>query len=69
MRCAGDFDFVLMLEAGADPDLSGFVPNCLTLVSRTDFAALFRVRATGAMLPARPPCIADHARHGLRLLL
>ena len=39
-----DFDFVLMLEAGADPDLSGFVPNCLILVSRTDFAALFRVR-------------------------
>ena len=39
-----DFDFVLMLEAGADPDLSGFVPKCLTLLSRTDFAALFRVR-------------------------
>jgi hypothetical protein len=39
-----DFDFVLMLEAGADPALSGFVPNCLTVVSRTDFAALFRVR-------------------------
>ena len=39
-----DFDFVLMLEAGADPDLSGFVPKYLTLVARTDFAALFRVR-------------------------
>jgi hypothetical protein len=39
-----DFDFVVMLEAGADPDLSGFVSNCLTLVLRTDFAALFRVR-------------------------
>jgi hypothetical protein len=39
-----DFDFVLMLEAGADPDLPGFVPKCLSLVSRTDFAALYRVR-------------------------
>ena len=44
--CAGlrDFDFVLMLEAGSDPDLSDFVPKCLSLVSQTDFAALFRVR-------------------------
>ena len=41
-----------MLEAGADPDLSGFVPNCLTLVSRTDFAALFRVR--GDAIPDDP---------------
>jgi hypothetical protein len=40
----GDFDFVLMLEAGADPNLSNFVSKRLTLVSRTDFAALFRVR-------------------------
>jgi hypothetical protein len=39
-----DFDFVLMLEAGADTDLAGFVPRCLDLVSHTDFAALFRVR-------------------------
>jgi hypothetical protein len=39
-----DFDFVLMLDAGADPDLSGFVPQCLELMSNTDFAALFRVR-------------------------
>jgi hypothetical protein len=39
-----DFDFVLMLEAGADPVLPGFVPNCLSLLSRTDFAALYRVR-------------------------
>jgi hypothetical protein len=39
-----DFDFVLVLEAGADADLPGFVPKYLELVSRTDFAALFRVR-------------------------
>jgi hypothetical protein len=38
-----DFDFVLMLEAGADPDLANFIPHCLALESRSDFAALFRV--------------------------
>ncbi len=38
-----DFDFVLMLEAGADPDLANFIPHCLVLQSRSDFAALFRV--------------------------
>lgn len=37
------FDYVLMLEAGADPNLTGFLPRCLLLVARTDFAALFRV--------------------------
>jgi len=37
------FDFVLMLEADADPNLAGFVPRCLVLAARTDFAALFRV--------------------------
>jgi hypothetical protein len=47
----GDFDFVLMLEAGADHDLPEFVPGCLVLMSRTDFAALFRVLrgATGCV--------------------
>jgi hypothetical protein len=39
-----DFDFVLMLEAGADQNLTTFVPRCLVLQSRNDFAALFRVR-------------------------
>jgi hypothetical protein len=39
-----DFDYVLLLEAGADADPAGFVPRCLSLISRTDFAALFRVR-------------------------
>ncbi len=37
------FDYVLMLEAGADTNLTGFIPRCLLLVARTDFAALFRV--------------------------
>ncbi len=37
------FDYVLMLEAGADANLTGFIPRCLLLVARTDFAALFRV--------------------------
>jgi hypothetical protein len=43
-----DFDYVLMLEAGADSDLAGFVPQCLALMSRTDFAALFRVHRDAA---------------------
>ena len=38
-----DFDFVLMLETGADTAAANFVPRCLALVARTDFAALFRV--------------------------
>ena len=50
-----DFDFVLLLEDGADPDLAGFMPRCLALVSRTDFAALFRVRHDDAdCTPGRP---------------
>jgi hypothetical protein len=39
-----DFDFVLMLDAGADTDLAGFVPHILTLVAQTDYAALFQVK-------------------------
>lgn len=39
-----EFDFVLMLEAGADHNPDGFLPKCLALLSRTDFAALYRVR-------------------------
>jgi len=42
-----DFDFVLMLEAGADANLPGFVRKCLVLLSQTDFAALYRVRHEG----------------------
>jgi hypothetical protein len=48
-----NFDFVLMLEAGADHNADRFVPRCLTLLSRTDFAALYRVRhENGACLAA-----------------
>jgi hypothetical protein len=43
-----DFDFVLMLEAGADTDPARFVWRCLALVSHTDFAALYRVRHDSA---------------------
>ena len=43
-----DFDFVLMLEAGADADVANFLPGCLTLLSRTDFAALLRVQRDSA---------------------
>jgi hypothetical protein len=50
-----DFDFVLMLEAGADADLANFIPGYLDLQSRSDFAALFRVRrdASGCAVQAK----------------
>lgn len=45
----GGFDYVLMLEAGADPDLQGFVPACLRLLTRSDFAAVFEVTCRRAV--------------------
>jgi hypothetical protein len=48
-----DFDFVLMLEAGADTNLRGFVPKHLELISQTDFAALYRVRREPVRSPQR----------------
>jgi hypothetical protein len=52
------FDFVLMLGAGADPNLNSFLPRCLVLVSQSDFAALFRVShelpGCGLALQAQP---------------
>jgi hypothetical protein len=44
LRALCDFDFVLMLEAGADENPANFIPRYLALESRSDFAALFRVR-------------------------
>lgn len=38
-----DFDYVLMLEAGADPDLANLAPTCLHLKTNSDLAALFEV--------------------------
>jgi hypothetical protein len=38
------FDYVLLLEAGAEPGLSDFAADRLLLVARSDFAALFRIR-------------------------
>lgn len=38
------FDYVLVFAAGAEQDLSGFLPDRLTLLNHSDFAALFRVR-------------------------
>jgi hypothetical protein len=32
-----------MLEAGADTEPAKFIPRCVALVARTDFAALYRV--------------------------
>jgi hypothetical protein len=48
------FDFVLMLEAGADANLADFIPRCLDLVSRADFAALFKVRRETCPLVTGP---------------
>jgi hypothetical protein len=47
------FDYVLMLEAGADTDLANFVPQILSLESRSDFAALFRVLRRSPTCAAR----------------
>jgi hypothetical protein len=38
------FDYVLVLAAGADPDLATLRPDRLQLVAQTEFAALFRIR-------------------------
>jgi hypothetical protein len=54
------FDFVLMLEAGADHNPDGFVPKCVALLSRTDFAALYRVRHE------KGACVADQSNHNSR---
>jgi hypothetical protein len=48
-----DFDYVLMLEAGADANPRGFVPQYLEPMSQTDFAALFRVRREPIRSPQR----------------
>ena len=49
------FDFVLMQQAGADPNLAGFVPRCLTLVTQTEFVALFRVQRDAPACAGDPP--------------
>jgi hypothetical protein len=38
-----NFDYVLMLDAGGDPDLDHYLPGQLTLLTRSDMAALFKV--------------------------
>jgi hypothetical protein len=38
------YDYLLLLEAGAEPDLPHFAADRLELVARSDIAALFRVR-------------------------
>jgi hypothetical protein len=44
------YNYVLMLEAGGEPDLANFAADRLALVASSDMAALFRIRT-----PA-PPC-------------
>lgn len=38
------FDYVLLLEAGGEPDLSHFAADRLLLLAQSDMAALFRIR-------------------------
>jgi hypothetical protein len=38
------FDYVLVMAAGADPDLATLRPDRLELVANTEFAALFRIK-------------------------
>jgi hypothetical protein len=38
------FDYVLVMAAGADPDLAALRPDRLELIANTEFAALFRVK-------------------------
>jgi hypothetical protein len=47
-----NFDFVLVLDAGAAADLDHFLPDKLILLSRSKYAALFRVRKS--VSAARP---------------
>ena len=39
------FDYVLLLQAGADPDLAHLAADRLQLLARSDIAALFRIRS------------------------
>jgi hypothetical protein len=41
------YDYLLLLEAGGEPDFPHFAVDRLVLLTRTDFAALFRVRSIG----------------------
>jgi len=38
------YDYVLLLDAGAEPDLARFAADRLALVAQSDFVALYRVR-------------------------
>ncbi len=38
------FDYVLLLDAGGEPDLAHFAAGRLVLLTQSDFAALYRVR-------------------------
>ena len=41
------YDYLLLLEAGGEPDLLHFAVDRLVLIAQADFAALFRVGPTG----------------------
>jgi hypothetical protein len=47
------FDYLLLLEAGARPDLQDFGAGRLLLLARSDVAALFRIRHSGCSASAQ----------------
>jgi hypothetical protein len=47
------FDYLLLLEAGARPDLQDFGAGRLLLLARSDVAALFRIRQSGCSASAQ----------------
>ena len=41
------YDYLLLIDAGGEPDLPHFAADRLLLLAQSDFAALFRVRPSG----------------------
>ena len=48
------YDDLLLMDAGGEPDLAGYLPDRLTLLTHADIAALYRVRPT-ACASSRAP--------------
>jgi hypothetical protein len=48
------FDQVLLMDAGGEPDLANFAADRLSLVVRTDLAALFRIKPLACFPDSRP---------------
>jgi hypothetical protein len=44
------YDYLLLLDAGGQPDLAHFAPDRLALIADRDIAALFRIRRDACLL-------------------